>query len=198
MDNCNMRHLFLLSLAMLVSVFASGQENSYVDLGLSVKWATVNTGTTAQRPYGWYYRWPDAMAIETTDGSRMGTKAEWDELREYCTWKWTKQKGLSGYLVTSKIKGFTDKSIFLPASGWLQDGNIMQQSTYASYWCSTPGVQPNNESAYGFYITGISSSSDSVLVIMTSSVRNWMISSSVRSYFSLTIFMHILSGYSGR
>ena len=150
MDNCNMRHLFLLSLAMLVSVFASGQENSYVDLGLSVKWATVNTGTTAQRPYGWYYRWPDAMAIETTDGSRMGTKAEWDELREYCTWKWTKQKGLSGYLVTSKIKGFTDKSIFLPASGWLQDGNIMQQSTYASYWCSTPGVQPNNESAYGF------------------------------------------------
>ena len=150
MDNCNMRHLFLFSLAMLVSMFASGQENSYVDLGLSVKWATVNTGTTPQRPYGWYYRWPDAMAIETTDGSRMGTKAEWDELREYCTWKWTKQKGLSGYLVTSKIKGFTDKSIFLPASGWLQDGNIMQQSTYASYWCSTPGVQPNNESAYGF------------------------------------------------
>ena len=150
MDNCNMRHLFLLGLAMLVSVFASGQENSYVDLGLSVKWATVNTGTTPQRPYGWYYRWPDAMAIETTDGSRLGTKAEWDELREYCTWKWTKQKGLSGYLVTSKIKGYTDRSIFLPAAGWLQDGKLMQVGTYASYWCSTPGVQPDNSAAYGF------------------------------------------------
>lgn len=150
MDNCNMRHLFLLSLAMLVSMFASSQENSYVDLGLSVKWATVNTGTTAQRPYGWYYRWPDAMAIETTDGSRMGTKAEWDELREYCTWKWTEQNGIGGYLVTSKIKGYTDRSIFLPAAGWLQDGQLMQVGTYASYWCSTPGVQPDDEAAYGF------------------------------------------------
>ena len=58
------------------------QDATYVDLGLSVKWSTVNTGITADRPVGWYYRWPDAMAIKTTDGSRMGTKAEWDELRE--------------------------------------------------------------------------------------------------------------------
>ena len=126
------------------------QDPTYVDLGLSVKWSTVNTGTTTERPYGWYYRWPDAMAIKTTDGSRMGTKAEWDELREYCTWKWTRKNGLSGYLVTSKIKGFTDKSIFLPAAGWLQDGKIMQDGEYASYWCSTPGIQPDNEAAYGF------------------------------------------------
>ena len=126
------------------------QDATYVDLGLSVKWSTVNTGTTKDRPYGWYYRWPDAMAIETTDGSRMGTKAEWDELREYCTWKWTKKDGLIGYLVTSKIKGFTDKSIFLPAAGWLQDGKIMKEGEYASYWCSTPGVQPDNGGAYGF------------------------------------------------
>ena len=76
---------------------ASAQE--YVDLGLSVKWSTSNTGITADRPVGWYYRWPDAMAIKTTDGSRMGTKAEWDELRQYCTWKWTEQNGIGGYLI---------------------------------------------------------------------------------------------------
>ena len=126
------------------------QDATYVDLGLSVKWSTVNTGITADRPVGWYYRWPDAVAIKTTDGSRMGTKAEWDELREYCTWKWTEQNGIDGYLVTSKIKGYTDRSIFLPAAGWLQDGKLMQVGTYASYWCSTPGVQPDNSAAYGF------------------------------------------------
>ena len=145
----------IIRFSVIVLLFAlcsmiSAQEPVYVDLGLSVKWCTVNTGTTADRPYGWYYRWPDAMAINTTDGSRMGTKAEWDELRKYCTWKWTKQDGLSGYKVTSKIKGFTDKSIFLPAAGWLQDGQIREQSNYASYWCSTPGVQPDNGGAYGF------------------------------------------------
>ena len=123
---------------------------NFVDLGLSVKWCTVNTGITADRPVGWYYRWPDAMAIKTTDGSRMGTKAEWDELRQYCTWKWTEQDGIGGYLVTSKVKGYTDRSIFLPAAGWLQDGQLMQVGTYASYWCSTPGVQPDDEAAYGF------------------------------------------------
>ena len=128
----------------------SAQDATYVDLGLSVKWCTVNTGITADSPVGWYYRWPDAMAIVTTDGSRMGTKAEWDELRKYCTWKWKVQDGIGGYLVTSKIKGYTNRSIFLPAAGWLQDGKLMQVGTYASYWCSTPGVQPDNGAAYGF------------------------------------------------
>ena len=128
----------------------SAQKVEYVDLGLSVKWCTVNTGITAERPYGWYYRWPDAMALKTTDGSRMASKAEWNELLEFCTWKWTKQNGIEGYLVTSNIKGYKNKSIFLPAAGWLQDGKLMQTGTYASYWASTPGVQPDNESAYGF------------------------------------------------
>lgn len=138
----------VIALFCALSCMAYAQE--YVDLGLSVKWCTANTGVTADRPVGWYYRWPDAMAIVTTDGSRMGTKAEWDELREYCTWEWIEQDGIGGYLVTSKIKGYTDRSIFLPAAGWLQDGKLMQVGTYASYWCSTPGVQPDNTAAYGF------------------------------------------------
>ena len=146
-----MRILRLAAMAFLTGTacnVVSAQE--YVDLGLSVKWCTVNTGVTAERPYGWYYRWPDAMAIKTTGGSRMATKAEWNELLDLCTWKWTEQNGTGGYLVTSNIKGYKDKSIFLPAAGWLQDGSLMQTGIYASYWTSTPGVQPDEESAYGF------------------------------------------------
>ena len=138
----------VIALYCALSGMVSAQE--YVDLGLSVKWGTVNMGTTEYRPYGWYWTWNDAMAITTTDGSRMATKAEWDELSEYCTWKWTEQNGISGYLVTSNIKGYKGKSIFLPAAGWSQDGNLMLAGTSASYWSATPGVQPDNESAYGF------------------------------------------------
>lgn len=146
-----MRITRFIAAALLISISSSVMRaQEYVDLGLSVKWCTVNAGVTADRPYGWYYRWPDAMAIKTTDGSRMASKAEWNELREFCSWKWTEQNGVSGYLVTSKIKGYTGRSIFLPAAGWLQDGKLMQTGTYASYWASTPGVQPDEESAYGF------------------------------------------------
>ena len=134
-------------MSLCIPVFA---QNDYVDLGLSVKWGTVNLGTTNLRPFGWYWTWTDAMNIKTTDGSRLATKAEWNELLDYCTWEWTEKDGKTGYLITSNIDGYRDRSIFLPASGWLQDGNIMRQHSYGSYWTSTPGVQSEEQGAYGF------------------------------------------------
>lgn len=134
-------------MSFCIPVFA---QNDYVDLGLSVKWGTVNLGTTNLRPFGWYWTWADAMNIKTTDGSRLATKAEWNELLDYCTWEWTEKDGKTGYLITSNIDGYRDRSIFLPASGWLQDGNLMRQHSYGSYWTSTPGVQPEESGAYGF------------------------------------------------
>ena len=54
----------------------------------------------------------------------MPTKAEWEELlnEDNCTWTWTTDyKGdgsnVAGVIVTSKKVGYTDKSIFLPATG---------------------------------------------------------------------------------
>ena len=138
-----------MALMMSLCIPATAQ-NEFVDLGLSVKWGTVNMGTTDLRPFGWYWTWADAMDIKTTDGSRLATKAEWNELLDYCTWIWTEQDGKAGYLITSNIEGYKDRSIFLPASGWLQDGQLMRQHTYGSYWTSTPGVQPQGGSAYGF------------------------------------------------
>ena len=139
----------LTSILMSLCIPATAQ-NDYVDLGLSVKWGTVNMGTTDIRPFGWYWTWADAIDIKTTDGSRLATKAEWNELLDYCTWKWTEQDGKAGYLITSNIEGYKDRSIFLPASGWLQDGQLMRQHSYGSYWTSTPGLQPEEGGAYGF------------------------------------------------
>lgn len=138
----------LTSILMSLCIPATAQ-NDYVDLGLSVKWGTVNMGTTDLRPYGWYWTWEDALDIWPEDGSRLANKAEWNELLDYCTWEWTEQDGKTGYLITSNIEGYKDRSIFLPASGWLQDGNIMRQHSYGSYWSSSMGAHPKGESAYG-------------------------------------------------
>ena len=137
---------------MPLPIWSVASDQYFVDLGLSVKWGTVNIGTTKLRPYGWYWTWADAMKLSTGagTGSRLATKAEWNELLDYCTWKWTEQDGKTGFLITSTIEGYRDRSIFLPASGWLEAGNIMRQHFYGSYWTSTPGVQPDDEAAYGF------------------------------------------------
>lgn len=137
-------------------------EHEYVDLGLSIKWATVNVGALSPEEYGGYYAWGETenksdyswstykwcngsetgLTKYNTDSNygivdnktildieddvahvkwggnwRMPTKEEQDELREKCTWTWTTLNDVYGYIVTSNINGFTDRSIFLPAAG---------------------------------------------------------------------------------
>lgn len=142
----------VLGLFLLGTVVASAQNAEYVDLGLSVLWSTENSGISDKLPLGEYLTWTDAVQRygNGNEEGRLASKSEWDELQDFCTWKWTTIDGNPGYMVTSKVKGFTDNSIFLPAAGWLQNGKIEQSSTYAAYWSATEGVQPNNSAAYGF------------------------------------------------
>ncbi len=167
----------------------SGQYNGhdYIDLGLSVKWATVNIGAEKPEDYGYYIAWGETTTItkESYDGGtykyyksetipahqdadgfdipeknikgytkyvtsskasdygydgfsddkttlelsddaananwggswRMPTYSEWKELQTNCIWTWTTKNGRRGYKVTSKVAGYTDKWIFLPAAG---------------------------------------------------------------------------------
>jgi hypothetical protein len=60
----------------------------------------------------------DAARIEWGAGWRMPTLAEFRELWEECSWKWTELNGVGGYLVI----GANGNSIFLPAAG-LKAGN---------------------------------------------------------------------------
>ena len=77
----------------------------------------------------------DAAHVNWGGSWRMPTDAEWTELRNNCTWTWTTQNGVNGYRVTSNKTGYTDKSIFLPAAGWL-DTNPDGVGTYGTY-CSS-------------------------------------------------------------
>ncbi|MGM9817340.1 MAG: hypothetical protein ACI304_09855 [Lepagella sp.] len=142
-----------------------GTINGYewVDLGLSVKWATKNIDAYYPYSYGNFYAWGETstksvyssntrksdnkrnvniagnqkydVARSKWGGSwRMPTKEEFQELVNKCTWTWIAVNGHNGYRVTSMTTG---KSIFLPAAGHAISGPI-GVGGIGAYWSSTP------------------------------------------------------------
>ncbi len=73
----------------------------------------------------------DAATANWGEEWRMPTEAEWRELRENCTWTWTAQNGVNGYMVTGKTNGNT---IFLPAAGYRYDEILSDGGSYGNYW----------------------------------------------------------------
>ena len=156
-------------------------NHEYVDLGLSVKWATCNVGATKPEEYGDYFAWGETEPKDYYDWStykwcngdwdtqtkyctdsrfgtvdnkttldlsddaaranwggswRMPTTEEQQELIDNCTWTWTTQNGVYGYKVTSKKSGYTNKSIFLPAAGYLVYSSLYGAGS-GLYWSSS-------------------------------------------------------------
>ena len=157
--------------------------HEYVDLGLSVKWATCNVGAEKPEEYGGYFAWgeiktkssyswinyrfrtngdsyddvkfsryntrysygpvdgkttldmvDDVAHVQWGGSWRMPTKAELDELKEYCTWTWTTVNGVWGYRVNSIMSGYTDRSIFLPAAGYRSSTSLDNVGSAGFYW----------------------------------------------------------------
>ena len=75
----------------------------------------------------------DAAAVNLGGSWRMPTNAEQDELRSQCTWTWTTQNGVNGYLVT----GPNGNSIFLPAAGRRDDPGLSYVGSSGNYWSSS-------------------------------------------------------------
>ena len=152
----------------------SGSLNGhdYVDLGLSVKWATCNVGASSPEEYGGYYAWGEIEEKESytedncfTYGKyfgdisgtpeydvacakwggawRMPTAAEQQELLENCTWRWTAQNGINGY----KVIAPNGNSIFLPASGYRNGTKIDGEGELGYYWSGSVN-EGNNYGAY--------------------------------------------------
>lgn len=172
-----------------------------VDLGLSVKWANVNIGSQSEASYGNYYQWgasepyyshsaiqyypgytnitPESgydTATEVWGGSwRLPSKEEWKELIDNCTWVWTNSNGQFGMRVTSKISGYTDRSIFIPAAGYYWDGTWRTDNNgsgdywtssfysdnnayYQSFWNNSKSSYPTDPKNFGFTVRPVSSS----------------------------------------
>ncbi|MCQ2204265.1 MAG: fibrobacter succinogenes major paralogous domain-containing protein [Bacteroidales bacterium] len=79
---------------------------------------------------------------------RMPTKEEINELITICTWTWTQKNDVYGY----EVKGPSGNSIFLPAAGYMIDGNVRYQGSYGHYWSNTLG-DVSSSSAYAIFFS---------------------------------------------
>ena len=157
--------------------------HEWVDLGLSVRWATCNVGASIPLEYGDYYAWGeietkteyteetsltsgvvlgnisgnpqyDAATANWGEGWRMPTKQELQELVDRCRWEWTSFDGMAGYNVT----GPNGNSIFLPAAGCRAQSSLYYVGEAGQYWSSTP-FESYAQYAYSLYFHYIDSNS---------------------------------------
>lgn len=152
--------------------------HDWVDIGLSVKWATCNVGATSPEEYGDYFAWAeiyskptysmansktsevyiedisgdyryDAARVNWSGKWRMPTMAEIDELYSRCTWTYTTVNGCKG----CKITGPNGKSIFLPNAGFFYDSSLLAAGESGYYWCSTSYDDSEMKDAYYFHFS---------------------------------------------
>ncbi len=150
--------------------------HDYVDLGLSVKWATCNVGASLPSDYGSYfacgetktkskYERDNSVIYEKNIGDisgdsrydaarahwggswRLPTKAECQELVDKCKWTWTTQGEHNG----SKVVGPNGNSIFLPAAGYRYGTSLYGVGESGYYWSSTPD-ESSTQYEYGLYL----------------------------------------------
>ena len=177
--------------------------HEYVDLGLSVKWATCNVGASKPEDNGDYFAWGETYTKSSYDidncetyyknisniggtscdvarvkwgGTwRMPTKDEFQGLIDNCTWTWTTQNGANGYKVTSKKNG---KSIFLPAAG-NRYGTSLRHARCYSYF--------HHDSCHGHYWSSTpyeSSTQDAYYLAFDSGYHGWFWS---RRYYGQSV-----------
>ena len=90
----------------------------------------------------------DVATINWGAGCRIPTNSEFEELKNNCIWTWTTQNGVSGYKVTSKR--YIENSIFLPAHGYRQGGDVKDGSR--GYYWSSRIYDSYKYDAYYFYL----------------------------------------------
>lgn len=158
-----------------LKIVAAGTINGhvYVDLGLSVKWATMNVGASSPSDPGDYFAWGEVRPKSEYDVSnsitygkevgdicgnsqydaaryhwggswRLPSQKELEELTAKCTWTWIRQNGHAGY----KVTGPNGNSIFLPASGYHIGTSVNGVGTYGPHWSGSPHGS-NTQYAYG-------------------------------------------------
>lgn len=141
--------------------------HGYVDLGLSVKWATCNVGASSYSDYGDYFAWGEisAKSSYTEENSLIGRKlplrmvsgiagslsydaarAQWGgswrlPIEEEC--KELVEKCTWIWVTENehkgcRVQGPNGKSIFLPAAGWRDDKVLNHDESTGNYWNSKP------------------------------------------------------------
>ena len=130
----------------------NGSATSLTKYNTKSTYGTVDNKTTLESE-------DDAAHVKWGGSWRMPTDEEWKELRENCTWTWTSDyngTGVAGRIVTSKKVGYTDKSIFLPATGYKYGTSHDHLGTGGEYWSATISKgSPHNAYCSDFSSSGV-------------------------------------------
>lgn len=76
----------------------------------------------------------DAASKILGEGWRIPSTIVIQELIDKCEWAFTQRNGESGYLITSKVSGYTDKSIFLPVTGCMGGNQRLEYPEKSYSW----------------------------------------------------------------
>ena len=147
-----MKKLLLIPLAALATLLTvscnktikpdSISNEPFVDMGVSVKWASCNVGADAPEKAGDFLFYSEALTVKAP------TNVQVEELLANCTRKRAKLKGVKGSLLTSKTTG---NSIFFPIVGWYwKDDPELRGNGEGDYWTAT---SIDEEKAYSFYMS---------------------------------------------
>lgn len=98
----------------------------------------------------------DDVATKFWGGSwRMPTIDEFKELEANCVWSWEENNGVMGYMVTSSVEGFEDKSVFFPAAGYYEGVKLSNAGLKGYYWSSSVAVNsPDHAHGLSFDLKG--------------------------------------------
>lgn len=79
----------------------------------------------------------DAAHVNWGGRWRMPTNDDYRELFDNCDAVWTTENGVNGRRFISRKVGYTDKSIFVPATGYHSDSSLKYVGSYCYCWTSS-------------------------------------------------------------
>ena len=97
----------------------------------------------------------DAATANWGSNWRMPTIEQFRELinKNYTTTEWTTKNGVCGRKITSKMSGYTDKSIFLPAAGVRSSSSLYLAGTEGYYWSRTLNTGTTYNARYMVFLS---------------------------------------------
>ncbi|MCQ2315365.1 MAG: hypothetical protein MJZ85_01580 [Bacteroidales bacterium] len=110
--------------------WANGSYNTLTKYNTNSSYGTVDNKTVLEIN-------DDVAHVKWGHDWRMPTVDEWQELYDNTTSEWTTVDETRGILLTSKMPGYTDKTLFLPAAGYKIGETKGGEGTDGHYWSSS-------------------------------------------------------------
>lgn len=126
--------------------FCNGSKDTQTKYNYNSNYGVVDNKTTLDLE-------DDVAHVKWGGEWRMPTRTEIIQLENNCTWDWTTQNGVKGYLVTSNVSGYEGASIFLPVSGFIFNTSLYYCDEVAYYATSSLDVQMYASDYFALQIT---------------------------------------------